>query len=354
MYDSHPPIERLTKLGKDVLASVEAGTYPTLDIPLRSIENIIFDREAGQFVLGDSAAVRDASNIKHVRSFMQLMWVASYSKQLLASGRTSSLRDLYYSSEAFGVRFKNQAESDRVVSDLESVIALPRESFGVFPEEHSSIYGQVIMRYNVKGYEGREVDLTISPDGFPIGPALLSATPVSTDAKFILAIESGGMFSRLIETRCWDRFKCVLIHLGGQAPRATRRLMHRLHTNLGLPVKIFTDGDPWGMHIAQVIIAGSANAAHIGGLTIPSAEWIGVSAADIIKYDLPTEIMSDKDLRRLDELTNDTRYTSKDWQSNIADFKELRRKAEQQAFSRFGMDFVVDKYLPSKLHVNPT
>jgi len=277
------------------------------------------------------------------------MWVASYSKHLVMSGRTSSLRDLYYSSEAFGVTFKNQTESDRIVSDLESLIELPRESFGVFPEEHSSIYGQVIMRYTVKGYEGREVDLTVSPDGLPIGPALLTAIPLRTKARFILAVESGGMFSRLIETRCWERFNCILVHLGGQAPRTTRRLIRRLHDELHLPVKIFTDGDPWGMHIAQVIIAGSANAAHIKDLAIPSAEWIGVSADDISKYDLPSETMTDKDLKRLDELANDTRYLSKDWQSKIDAFKQLRKKAEQQAFSRFGMDFVVDEYLQAKL-----
>ncbi|MFW9977736.1 MAG: DNA topoisomerase IV subunit A [Candidatus Thorarchaeota archaeon] len=351
MSDSESPINRLTELGKQVLASIEAGVFPKLDIPIRSIENITFDQELGQFVLGETATVRDASNIKHIRSFMHLMWVASYSKQLLESGRTSSLRDLYYSSEAFDVSFKNQAESDRAVSDLESLIDYPRESLGVFPEEHSSIYGQTIMRYNVRGYEGREVDLTVSPDGLPIGPALLSATPVSTDASLILAVESGGMFSRLIETKCWERFNCILVHLGGQAPRTTRRLLNRLHHELHLPVKIFTDGDPWGMHIAQVIIAGSANAAHIKGLTIPSAEWIGVTAQDIIEYDLPADVMTDRDLKRLEELTNDTRYMSKDWQSSIDAFRQLRRKAEQQAFSRFGMDFVVDEYLPVKLAI---
>ena len=349
MSDIELPIERLRKLGREVLTSIESGSFPSLEIPVRGTDNIVINDETGQYILGNSTTTRDSSNTKHIRSFMHLMWVASYSKHLIESGRTSSLRDLYYSSEAFGVSFKNQAESDRIVSDLESLVGLPRESFGVFPEEHSSIYGQVIMRYTVKGYEGREVDLTVSPDGLPIGPALLTAIPVSTNARFILAVESGGMFSRLIETHCWERFNCILVHLGGQAPRTTRRLIRRLHDDLHLPVKIFTDGDPWGMHIAQVIITGSANAAHIQGLAIPSAEWIGVTASDISRYELPSEPMTDKDLKRLDELTNDTRYLSKNWQSQIDAFKQLRRKAEQQAFSRFGMDFVVDDYLQTKL-----
>ncbi|MBN2228052.1 MAG: DNA topoisomerase IV subunit A [Candidatus Thorarchaeota archaeon] len=300
-------------------------------------------------MLGSSVTIRDSSNIKHIRSFAQLAWVASFAKRLLAASRTSSLRDVYYSSEAFGVNFKDQAESDRIVLDLECITGLSRESFGIFPDEHSSVYGDVQMRYTVPGYSGREIDLTISPDGLPIGPALMTAEPIRTNAEIILAVESGGMFSRLIETRAWERFKAILIQLGGQPPRATRSLIRTLHDELDLAVYIFTDGDPWGMHIARVIMSGSANSAHIEGLTTPTAKWIGVTSQDIEHYSLPSEKMSDSDLKRLDELSRDPRYSSKEWQMHIDGFRKLREKAEQQAFSRYGMDFVVDTYLPEKL-----
>jgi DNA topoisomerase-6 subunit A len=247
------------------------------------------------------------------------------------------------------MEFADQSESDRIVSDLECLTGRSREEFGILPEEHSSVFGEVIMEYTVPGYEGRKVDLTISPDGLPIGPALMSADPVETKAEIILAVESGGMFSRLIETGAWSRFRAVLIQLGGQAPRATRRLMNRLHKALHLPVFIFTDGDPWGMHIARVIMAGSANSAHIRDLTIPDAEWIGVTPQDIANYSLPTEPMNDADLKRLDELSHDIRYSSREWQDYIADFRGLQAKAEQQSFSRHGIDFVVDGYLPQKI-----
>ena len=349
MYSGSDTIQKLTILGRQVVEAIERGAFPKIEIPNRSTDNIVFDSDTKQFVLGNSKSVRDSSNQKHVKSFAQLMWVASFVKQLVKSGRTSSLRDLYYSSEAFGIDFKDQAESDRIIADLECLTGMARESFGVFPEEHSSIYGKATMRYTVSGYEGREVDLTISPDGLPIGPALMTAEPVSADADIVIAVESGGMFSRLIETRCWERYNAVLIQLGGQAPRSTRRLMHKLHDDLKLPVYIFTDGDPWGMHIARVIMTGSANAAHIDNLTIPDAKWIGVSAGDIETYNLPTEPMNNADLKRLDELSKDKRYQDSEWQKHIQDFKSLQRKAEQQAFSRYGMDFVVDKYLPSKL-----
>ncbi len=349
MTESDPRITLLRSIGEDIINSVENQQFPTLELSDRSTDNIRYDPISKCFKLGDSKVVRDSGNLRHVSSFSKLLWVASYTKRLLETGRTSSLRDLYYSSEAFGVEFKDQSESDRIVSDLECLTGLSREDLGIFPEEHSSIFGQVIMEYTVAGYEGKEIELTTSPDGFPIGPALTSAELVEAHANVVLAVESGGIFSRLIETRCWQKFGAVLVHLGGQAPRSTRSLIKRLHCDLNLPVYIFTDGDPWGLHIARVIMAGSANAAHISDLAVPDAEWIGVTANDIQKYNLPTEKMSDSDLKRLDELALDPRYQTGYWQNHITKFKELRRKAEQQAFSRHGMDFVVDSYLPAKI-----
>ncbi len=341
--------ELLMLLGLQVLDSIERGEFPVLHIPDRRTSNIVYDPSRGRFVLGGSVQVRDARNTKHLRSFVQLMWAATFAKQLLESGRTSSLRDLYYSSEAFGIDFRNQAESNRIVTDLESLTGMPREEMGIFPDEHSSVYGPVTMRYTVTGYEGREVDLTVSPDGLPIGPALTTAEPVDTDAEIVLAVESGGMFSRLIETRAWEKYHAVLVHLGGQPPRSARRLMRRLHDVLGLPVFVFTDGDPWGMHIARVIVSGSANAAHIDRLTVHDAEWIGVTPADIRDYSLPTDPLTDADLKRLSDLSIDPRYSDPPWCDYIVEFRSLGRKAEQQAFSRYGIDFVVDTYLADKL-----
>ncbi len=349
MCNPNNALKALKELGERILQPIFDENFPILEIPDRKTDNIVFDDTINQYVLGPSLGIRDSSNVNHVRSFAQLTWAAAFAKELIEASRTSSLRDLYYSAEAFGVDFNSQSESDRIVTDLECLTGLPRESFGIYPEEHSSIYGKVKMHYTVRGYEGKEIDLTVSPDGLPIGPALMTAEPIDSDAKIVLAVESGGMFSRLIETRAWDRFSAVLVQLGGQPPRATRRLMRNLHTSLGLPVYIFTDGDPWGMHIARVITSGSANAAHIKDLTIPSAEWIGVTPEDITDYALPTESMNNADLKRLDELSRDVRYSDSLWQDYIREFQQIRCKAEQQAFSRYGMDFVVDTYLSDKL-----
>jgi DNA topoisomerase-6 subunit A len=338
----------LKDLGKDIYNTLSKGNWPEIDLKSRNTSNIFYDKELRQYVLGDRITTRSANNVRHVKPFLQTLWLATFADRLLERKRSSTLRDVYYSSESDGVKFKNQRESDDIITDLETILEAPREDFMILPEEKSAIFGDLTVSYTIQGYEGRELNLTSSPDGIMIGPSLTTADFVSTKAKRVIAIESGGMFTRLVEEKAHEKFKSILVHTGGQAPRATRRLIRRLRNELDLPTYIFTDGDPWGMHIAMVIISGSANAAHIKGLATPDAQWIGVHATDIINYELPTEPFNDRDKKRIKELQKDPRYKDKFWQKEIKTFKKIQKKAEQQAFSRHGLSYVVDKYLVDK------
>jgi len=85
---------------------------------------------------------------------------------------------------------------------------------------------------------------------------------IETSAVVIIAIEKGGLFTRLVEGQVDKKFKAIIVDTGGLAPRSTRTLLKRLHDELSLPVVILTDGDVYGDHIAMVIKSGSANAAH--------------------------------------------------------------------------------------------
>ncbi|HDN05843.1 MAG TPA: DUF2399 domain-containing protein, partial [Candidatus Bathyarchaeota archaeon] len=168
-------------------------------------------------------------------------------------------------------------------------------------------------------------------------------------ADKVIVIEKGAMFTRFIEEKAHKKFNAILVHTAGQPPRATRVLIRRLNEEMGLPVYLFTDGDPWGMHIAMVIISGSANAAHLRELTTPDAKWSGVWATDIVNYKLPTDPLDDVDVKRLYELQRDPRYKDPLWQREIKTFLKIKRKAEQEAFSRYGLTYIVDEYLPAKL-----
>jgi len=342
-------LEDLASLGGTIYDQIDAGRFPAIDMPSRSTENITYDQQLRQFILGDRRVRRSARNIRHLKPFTQLVWTAFFSNELSSQRKTSTLRDVYYSAQAYEMTFKDQQESNNIITDLETILGLSREDFNIFPEERSAVFGDLTIEYTVPGYEGRTLSLDSHPDGVLIGPALTSSEFVKTTADKVIAIEEGGLFTRFIEENVHKKYNALLVLTAGQAPRATRHFIRRLNSELKLPVYILTDGDPWGMHIAMVIISGSANAAHLRELNTPDAKWSGVWATDIVNYKLPTDPLDEVDMKRLSELERDPRYVDPLWRREIKTFMKIRRKAEQEAFSRYGLTYIVDEYLPSKL-----
>jgi DNA topoisomerase-6 subunit A len=345
-------VEKALKgLGQNVYQDLDAGRFPSVTFASRSVRNIVYDKKLQQFILGSSTVKRSSGNIKHIRPFTQLLWLAFFSRKLVSEKRTSTLRDVYYSAQAFNVEFMDQAESDELITDLEVLLESAREEFNVFPEERSAIFGNLTVEYTVRGYEGKRLDLSSHPDGMMIGPALTTAEFRDTDAEMVLAIEKGGLFTRFIEEKVHEKYKAILINTAGQPPRSTRYLLRRLHEELKLPIGILCDADPWGAHIAMVIKSGSAAAAHLRDLTTPSAVWLGVWASDIVKYKLPSDPLTEIDIKRLYELKADPRYKDKMWHEELDTFLKIKKKSEQEAFSRYGLSYIVDTYLPDKLQL---
>ena len=343
-------LSSLKELGTQMYNQLDSGVFPTISMPSRSTENINYNPNLRQYVLGAKTVTRSARNIRHVKPFTQLAWAALFSKELTLHRKTSTLRDVYYSAQAYNMTFKNQQESNNIITDLETATGRSREDFHIFPEERSAVFGDLTIEYTVPGYEGKTLNLSSHPDGVLIGPALTSSVFRQTSANKIIAIEKGGLFTRFIEEKVHSKHNSIIVLTAGQAPRQTRHFIRRLHDELKLPVYIFTDGDPWGMHIAMVIISGSANAAHLRNLNTPDAKWSGVWASDIVKYKLPSDPLDEVDIKRLHELQKDPRYQGDPlWQREIKTFLKIKRKAEQEAFSRYGLTFIVDEYLPTKL-----
>ena len=60
-----------------------------------------------------------------------------------------------------------------------------------------------------------------------------------------------------------------------------RRLLHRLHNELKLPVYCLLDNDPWGYYIYSVIKQGSINLAYESQrMAIPDARFLGLRSID--------------------------------------------------------------------------
>ena len=342
-------LEALKQLGQKTYDDVESGRFPEFAFPSRSVSNIVYDAKLTQYVLDKINVKRSAGNIKHIRPFTQLLWLAYFADKLVSEGKTSTLRDAYYSSQADAMEFVDQAESDEIITDLETVLTRAREEFKIYPEERSAIFGDLTIEYTVPRYEGRRLNLNSHPDGYLIGPSLSTAEFVDTSAEMVIAVEKGGIFTRFVEEQVEKKYKAILVDTSGQAPRSTRYMLKRLNKELNLPVYVMTDGDVYGEHIAMVVISGSANAAHLRDLTVPTAKWIGVWASDIVKYKLPTDTMTEADVKRAQELKKDPRYHGGVWQRELDIFLKIKRKSELEAFSKYGLTFIVTNYLKEKM-----
>ncbi|AMK15873.1 DNA topoisomerase IV subunit A [Methanobrevibacter olleyae] len=338
---------KLKGFGQEIIEDIEKNKVPTLRIPSRGTGNIVYDEDKRYYILGDRFGKRSLGNVKQIRKLGQMVYVANFCKDLVLRDKTATIREMYYISEGWGIEFNTQQESNIVGEDLEVALGATREDLGLMPEEDgASVYGDITL------LDG-EFEINASragKSGYTISPTIDQVELLGCGADFVLAVETMGMFHRLVQENAHKRFNCLIVGLKGQAARATRRFIKRVNEELGLPVYICNDGDPWGFHIAQVIISGSAKLAHVNhDLATPDAKFLGVTASDIIEYDLPTDPLKDIDVLRLKELSKDPRYQNEFWQTEIKKMLKIGKKAEQQSFSKYGLEYVVDTYFPEKL-----
>jgi DNA topoisomerase-6 subunit A len=174
-----------------------------------------------------------------------------------------------------------------------------------------------------------------------------------TDADFILAIETAGMFQRLNNHAFWREANCIMVSLGGVPTRACRRFIRRLADEHDMAVYAFVDGDPYGYgNIYRTLKVGSGNAAHINEFfCVPDAQFLGVTPYDIEKYELPTHPLSDTDVKRAKDLIKNDPFFQhhSPWKKAIKKMLKIGQRVEQQAFAKHGLNFVLEHYLPEKL-----
>ena len=84
---------------------------------------------------------------------------------------------------------------------------------------------------------------------------------------------------------------------------------------------------------------------------MPKASFLGVSPQDIVDFKLPTHPLKEMDIKRAqDALKNDPFYeVHPKWKHAVEQILRMGVRAEQQAFAKFGLDFVMEEYLPAKL-----
>ncbi len=145
-------------------------------------------------------------------------------------------------------------------------------------------------------------------------------------------------------------------HSATCSSRANGKLTSHLHREwTRAPVYCFVDCDPYGFtNIYRTLKAGSGNAAHVNRfLCAPRARFLGVTPQDIVDFRLEdaTHPLTATDVKRArDALRNDPFIKAHPaWIAAINQLLEMGVRAEQQALAKWGLNYVIDEYLPRKL-----
>ena len=348
--------EHLHRVVAEMYDKMVKGDAPTMTLPVRTKNNITFDNKLGVYKYGKRRAVRDATSLGSAKQLLRALHVVEFIEDMIDSGKSSTLREMYYISEGWGYgKFGSQNDSNNLAEDLEVITKCMREDFKLRPEEDGSrIIGNLtINELNRRGEWMRinaRDDVGDSGYGVPYNVESEKLELIEHDIDFIMAIETGGMFDRLIENGFDEEYRCGLVHLKGQPARSTRRIIKRMSEEWDLPVVVFTDADPWSFRIFASIAFGAIKTAHISEyLATPSATYLGVTSDDILAYDLPSDELSKQDIQALESQKSDPRFADGWWREQIEMMLEIGKKSEQQSLAKYGLDFVTDTYLPEKL-----
>jgi DNA topoisomerase-6 subunit A len=329
-------VKAITNVAQEIQQCVDRMRKPEVSFPVRSLSNVRYDPRKGYFEIGKDRSSRTLT-VNTAKTFAQTLKMMALSKELVETSDFATKRDGYYQSKNWGeAMFDEQSESDTVMDDIEamfSIHGISREQLRYIPDEHGGAVAGELIVYDTDLETGKteKIDCTRFGSGAYSIPSLVEQLTFETKAKFVLCIETGGMFQRLQSHKFWKKAHCILVSMAGVPTRATRRFVRRLSDQCRLPVYAFVDCDPYG--ISNIY------------------RTLKVGPEDIEAYELPTHPLKDVDVKRAkDALKNDPFFKRhKPWQKALTKLLKMGVRAEQQALARWGLNYVIDEYLPRKL-----
>ena len=356
MVESEPK-KKIVDLGNRIVSDIMSQKNPEIDVPVRALSNVVYDKSSKTLQLGSKSAKRFFFNVGHVKKFVQTIEVAKVSKDLLDVGKHASLRDVFYMAKRTIPNTKinivdDQTESDKAIEDMELITENSREQLNINANKMGSVAGNVIVEDR-----GDVIDWSkMGSGGWSIPSNVEEIKFKKVNAKFVIYMEKAAVWERLHEDKFWEKQHCIIMSSQGQSTRGIRRLLQRLSQEHSLPIYVLADFDPWGFYIYSVLKFGSINLAHMAeSLALPSARFLGITADDIEKYGLKKHLIKfkDVDFSRLKQMANYEWFkNNKAWQRQFKMMRELEAKAEIQALSARGITFISEKYLPEKIKSN--
>jgi DNA topoisomerase-6 subunit A len=350
-------IGSIRSLAGEVARCAESGRAPHLDVPSRSLSNVRFNKSRRVLEMGSNTNRRELFNLSQAKAYMQSLLVSSKCKLLIQEGKTTSLRGLYYMMKHSieGTKeetFDAQEESDSIIEDVEVTLDSLREEMHLYASNRGNLVGPITLLDS-----GDEIDCTrMGSAGYSI-PSIVEPEVIQfkkCTADFILHVEKDTVWRRFAEDKFWKKHNCIVSHGGGQPPRGVRRLLHRLHNELMLPMYCLLDNDPWGYYIYSVLKQGSINLAFESKrMGIPDAKYIGLRSKDFERCKLSNSVkinLNDQDIKRAKQIASYPWFKDKKaWQKEIAQMLSNGFKLEVESLISKDISYVTETYVPERL-----
>jgi DNA topoisomerase-6 subunit A len=350
-------LSSLKSLADGVVQVAERSRPPHLDVPSRSLSNARYNKSKRYIEMGNNTTRRELFNLSQAKAYMQTLLVGSGCKQLIEEGKTTSIRGLYYllKHTIEGTKeetFEDQDESDPIIEDVEVLLNALREELHVYAANQGTMAGNIVLNDT-----GDEIDCSRMGSGGYSIPSIVEPEVVQfvkCDAKFILHVEKDTVWRRFNEDKFWKQHNCILTHGKGQPPRGVRRLLHRMHNELKLPLYCVLDNDPWGYYIYSVIKQGSINLAFESKrMSVPDAKYLGLRSIDFERCGLSSSVqirLNDNDRKRAKQIAKYPWFEGKPkWQKEINKLLDNDFKLEVEALINKGISFVTETYVPERL-----
>ena len=344
-------------LADGVVQSADRGRAPYVDIPSRSLSNVRFNQSKRIIEMGSGTNRRELFNLGQAKSYMQTLLVGSGCKRLIEQGKTTSIRGLFYLLKhtiegASEETFDTQDECDPIIEDIEVSLDSMREELHLYAKNAGAMVGPITLVDSGDGIDCSRM----GSGGYSI-PSIVEPNIVQfkkNTAEFVLHVEKDTVWRRFNEDKFWREHNCILTHGGGQPPRGVRRMLHRLHYELKLPVYCLLDNDPWGYYIYSVIKQGSINLAYESRrMAIPAARFLGLRSIDYERCQLSPSVqikLNDQDIKRARQIAQYPWFAhKKPWQKELDLMLKNGFKLEVEALISKDISYVTEEYVPSRL-----
>lgn len=372
MDDKHHRIENFRKkclliqietVIKDILYSIVHNKSAVLSI-IDPKKNAVYDEVLSRYILNkEKIHIKKVMFGKKVLNFARYIYVLKTIYELLSTGNYITKRDVYYSNINL---FESQIITDTIIENIAATFEVNRNFLHILSSEKGLVVGPLSYFHK----DGKEISCDDQLEQYhPIPQLIDDIKYLKSTASYVLIVEKHTIFNKLVESKFHKLNNCILITGKGYPDLGTRKLIHRLHHELLLPVyalyvilslislssnlyKFRVDADPHGIDILLTYCRGSpTNCYDSLSSTCPNIQWIGVFIDDIPEQAHMN--LTKRDISIITKLLKDpflSRPDHKKWYLEIEKINKKMKKAEVEGLSEINFDHLI-KYLHMNIDI---